>query len=68
MDVKNLISGLNTFYIDNKEDLENDVQEFANNTNNIWFKHSKLVNITRYSKLWWNEKYQISLETYKNSR
>jgi len=50
VDVKNLIRGLNTFQIDSKEDLENVVQEFANNTNNIWFKHSKLVNITRHLK------------------
>ena len=34
----------------------------------FWFKHSKLVNITKYLNLWWNEKCQISLETYRNSR
>jgi len=67
-DVKNLIRDLNIFHINSKEDLENVVQRFTNNMNNIWFKHSKLVNITRHSKLWWNEKCQISLKIYKNSR
>jgi len=49
--IKNLIRSLNTFHINSKEDLKNVVQKFTNNTNDIWFKHSKLVNITRHSKL-----------------
>jgi len=47
--VKDLIKDLN---INSKDNLENIVQEFANNTNNIWFKYLKLVNITKYSNLW----------------
>ena len=31
---------------------------------NIWFEHSKLVNITRYSKAWWNEDCYYSLDKY----
>jgi len=49
--VKNLIKGLNTFYIDSKDDLENIVQEFTNNMDEFWFKHSKLVNITKHLNL-----------------
>ena len=34
-DVKNLIRDLNIFHINSKEDLENVVQRFTNNMNNI---------------------------------
>jgi len=46
-----LVKGLNMNYIRSKKDLKKLVQEFAHNTDEIWFKHSKMVNITRYSKL-----------------
>ena len=36
--------------------------------NEIWFKHSKIVNITKYLKLWWNDEYQRKLEKYRLSR
>jgi len=60
--VKNLIRDLNILYINSKEDFENVVQEFTNNINEIWFKYLNLVNITKHSKLWWNEKCQISIK------
>jgi len=62
------IKELNTIHIHNKENLESIVQEFTNNTNDIWYKYSKLVNITKHSKSWWNKNCQNSLETYRNSR
>jgi len=48
----NSIKSLNTEYISSKENLEQVVQEFTHNTDKIWFKHSKVVNITKYSKSW----------------
>ena len=51
-DVTDLIKSLNTIHISNKEDLECIVQEFVYNTDKIWFKHSKMVDITKYLKLW----------------
>ena len=39
-------------HIASKEDLEQVVQEFTHNTDEIWFKHSKIVNDTKHSKLW----------------
>jgi len=67
-DAKNLIKGLNTFHINSKDNLENIVQEFANNMDEFWFKHSKLVNITKHLNSWCNKEYQISLKMYRNSR
>jgi len=51
--------------ISSKEVLEQVVQEFANKMNSIWFKNSKIINITKHLKLWWNEKYQKELEKYR---
>ena len=44
------IKGLNTENISSKEALEYVVQEFTNKTNSIWFKNSKIVNITKHLK------------------
>ena len=34
-----------------KEILEWTVQQFTNDTKKTWFKHSRNINITKYSKL-----------------
>ena len=39
-----------------------------NSIERIWFKHSRNVNITKHSKLWWNEECQKELEDYRGSR
>ena len=46
------IKGLNMEHISSKENLEQTVQKFTDSTNKIWFKHSKIINITKHSKLW----------------
>jgi len=48
----NSIKSLNTDHISSKESLEQVVQGFTYNIEKIWFKHSKVINITKYSKLW----------------
>jgi len=45
------VKRLNTKYITSKKDLKQVVQEFTYNTDKIWFKHSKIINITKYLKL-----------------
>ena len=52
----------------NKEILKWIVQKFTNNIEQFWYKHSKIVNITKHSKLWWNEECQRELENYRVSR
>ena len=43
------IKELNMENIQSKKVLEQIVQSFASNTERIWYKHSKVVNITKYS-------------------
>ena len=43
---------MDTFSIHNMQALEIIIQMLAINIENIWLKHSKNVNITKYSKAW----------------
>ena len=54
-DLIQFIKNLNTSSIQDIESLEEVVQFLATNIKDIWFKHLKMVNITRQSKAWWNE-------------
>jgi len=66
--VINLVKSLNTNHINSVKDLESTIQEFIGHTDEIWFKHSKIVNITRHSKSWWSSICQRHLELYRNSK
>ena len=46
------IKGMNMENIQSKEVLDQIVQLLASITEKIWYKHSKVVNITKYSKEW----------------
>ena len=59
---------LNTKNIFNKEILEQTLQTFANNINRLWFKYSKVVNITKHLKTWWNDDCYRNLEKYRISK
>ena len=50
-----LIKRLNTNHINSKKDLKCIIQYFANNMDSSWYKHLKMANITKHSKVWWNE-------------
>jgi len=45
------IKGLNIDDIQSKESFKHIVQTFANCTERIWYKYSKIVNITKHSKV-----------------
>ena len=62
------IKRLNMDHISSKEILEQTAQEFADNTEKIWFKHLKTINITKHLKPWWNEGCQRELERYRVSK
>ena len=63
-----VIAKLNTKNISDKEILEQILQIFANDIDRLWFKYSKVINITKYSKVWWNNNCYRNLEKYRISK
>ena len=45
--------------------LDNVINDFANKINNAWEKLSKIINIMRHSKSWWNENCNRDLVNYR---
>ena len=46
------IKKINTKHLIDKDLLELTVQEFANKSDVIWYKHSRYINTTKHSKAW----------------
>jgi len=46
--------------------LEKVVTDFANIVESVWMKNLKIVNITKYSKSWWNDNCNKDLEKYRS--
>ena len=69
--IAKLIRAIKRLSIENipsKEVLEQIVQTFANNIDRIQFRHSKVVNITKHSKTWWDKNCYRNLENYRLSK
>jgi len=66
--LRNKISNIDTTNILNSDILECVTQEFAIIAEDFWNKYSKLINITKYSKEWWNKECNRNLATYQASR
>ena len=62
------IKRLNIENIPSKEVLKQVVQTFANDIDRIWHKYSKIVNITKHSKAWWDKNCHRDLENYRISK
>jgi len=62
------IMNINTVSLLYIEDLETVMQVLTYNIKRIWHKHSKAINITKWSKAWWDHKYYTDLEVYRQSR
>jgi len=58
------IKETNTDNIYNKDVLKQIVQEIASITERIWYKYSKIVNITKQLKEWWNKHCHRDLKNY----
>jgi len=58
------LGNINIVDISSKGSSENIVQEYARISNYTLYKFSKNVNITKYSKAWWNNECSIKLNTY----
>jgi len=44
------------------------IQKITYNIKRIWHKYSKVVNITKQSKAWWDHKCHTDLEAYRKSQ
>jgi len=64
----NAIVKLDTENISNKEMLEQLLQIFANDIDRLWFKYSKVINMTKHSKVWWNDDCHRDLKKYMISK
>jgi len=65
-ELMNVIGNISTSSIPDKESLETIVQKYTRIFKFIWYKFSQYVNITKYSKVWWNEKYHDKLTRYRS--
>jgi len=64
-DVSSLIRNLDMSNLFDINRLENVVNSLASNIEHAWEKNSKLVNISRHSKSWWNNECNWCLRNYR---
>jgi len=57
---------LDTLNILEKHQLEKVITDFANIVESIWTKNSKIVNIMKHSKSWWNNDCKRDLARYRS--
>jgi len=62
------IKSININAIQSIDTFEFAVQTFSSNINRIWHKHSKVANITKYSKAWWDDNCHRDLDMYRHSK
>ena len=67
-DILSIIKNLNVSNLSDIDKLEDVVNTFALYTKHAWEKNSKLINITRHSKSWWNKECNQSLRNYRALR
>ena len=67
-DLTNFIKNLKMDFILDNNTLEEIINSLVINVNNIWYKHSKKVNIMKHSKVWWDDNCQRDLNMYRQSK
>ena len=60
-----LFSKVDALSISNISDLDEIISNWADIVDHSWSKHSKLINITKCSKVWWNDKCSQDLANYR---
>jgi len=69
--IKEVITSFTKLDISNISDipeLERVVNDFANIVDNAWTKNSKIINITKHVKSWWNNNCNKDLAKYRSSK
>ena len=69
--IQDLIASIRNLNMSNLSDishLENTIKDFANSIDKAWAKNSKMINVTKYSKSWWNKNCSKDLEKYRRSK
>ena len=62
------VTKLDTSNISDIPELERVVNNFANIVDSAWMKNSKIINITKHVKSWWNDNYNKDLTKYRFSK
>ena len=62
------IRELNTNSLSDVNSLESTIITFAYSIKDIWGKKSKVINIIKYSKSWWNANCSRDLKKYKATK
>jgi len=69
--IKDLINNtlsINTSFLTNIESLENTINSFTTAIEKAWEKNSKIVNISKHSKSWWDTNCSSDLENHRLTR
>ena len=67
--IKDIINSTKSLDMSNLLDilsLEKAINDLAKDINNMWTKNSKLTNITKHSKSWWDDNCNRDLKRYKS--
>jgi len=67
-EVTNSVRNLNTSSLPDIASLDSVVNEFTSTVNNVWEKNSKIINVTKQSKSWWNNNCRRDLENYRSTK
>jgi len=66
--IKDLTNSIRNIDTSNITNLDRAVNEFASVVEITWEKNSKVINITRHSKSWWDKSCCRDLEKYRSSK
>ena len=67
--IKDLISSfrsINTFFISDITSFDRIINDFTKVVEIAWKKNAKTINITKYSKSWWDDSCSRDLEKYRS--
>ena len=67
-DILSIIKNIEVSDLSDIDKLEDTTNTLALSIENAWRSNSKQVNITRHSKSWWNDEYNLTLSNYRLTR